>query len=74
MATIERYVIANEQGIEEDYEYDTYQDALDATLSSSEPVAIIERVYTYDDSSLVWTSNGEDFWPPDAESERVYIK
>ena len=57
---INKYVKVNPDGSEEDFEYDTMDEAVD---SSDGTQAVIERTYTFDDSELVWTPNGEDTWP-----------
>lgn len=62
MSEILRYVVVDSCGNEEDWERETLQDAIEA---GSGDFAVIERVYTYDDSSLVWTSDGSNTWPPD---------
>jgi hypothetical protein len=61
MAEILRYVLVDEHDNESLYEYDTMQEARDAAGSD---YAILMRTYIYDDSELVWTPNGADFWPP----------
>ena len=62
MAQILTYVLVDEDGREDEYEYDSLHEAKMAVQPGT-PTAIIERVYEYDDSSLVWTPNGEDTWP-----------
>lgn len=63
MSQISRYVLSDWNGVERDYEYDNYADAeLDA---ARERCAVVERLYTYTDSELLWTPNGEDTWPPE---------
>ncbi len=63
MASITRYVVVDAQGNEADWEHDTITEAMDS-VSDGQPYAVIERVYEYDDSSLVYTSTGDDTWPP----------
>lgn len=64
MADICKYVIVDAQDVSEDYEYDTLAEAEETAAKRDEPVAIIERTYTFEDSELVWTSTGHDVWPP----------
>lgn len=64
MSNIRRYVLVPFDNCETDHEYDTFDEAQTAAVKWSEPVAIIARIYTYDDSELVWTSTGHDQWPP----------
>lgn len=65
---ITRYVVSDEDGNELDTEYDTLDDARSAAQSYGD-CAVIERTYVYDDSQLVWTPNGGDTWPPEANSD-----
>lgn len=47
---------------------DTYSEAQDMAefyAKRQEPVAIIEYQFEYSDSELVWTSTGDDTWPPE---------
>lgn len=63
MAEISRYVLVNEDDVEDDYEFDSYQEALREAQRRGN-VAIVERTYVYDDTSLVWTPDGSETWPP----------
>lgn len=65
MASITRYVVVDDQGNEGDWEYNTMADAIEDAPNDAE-FGVIERVYEYDDSSLVFTSTGADTWPPNA--------
>ncbi len=67
MAEITKYVLVDANGNEDDAEYDRFEDAKRAALTTGEPTAVIERVYEYTDSSLVWASDGSRVWPPDAD-------
>jgi hypothetical protein len=58
--SIERYVLVDKQGIEGDWEYETFQEA----QAAADDRAIIMRTYEYDDSELVWTPDGSNTWPP----------
>lgn len=64
MAEILRYVIVDANDVEDDHEYERLDLAREGVPDEGGPWAIVERVYTYDDSSLVWTSTGADTWPP----------
>lgn len=64
MTEICKYVIVDADDMSEGYEYDTLSEAEGAAAKRGEPVAIIERTYTHDDSELVWTSTGDTVWPP----------
>ena len=69
MTSIERYVIVGEDDQPIDsVVYDTMHEAI-AAAPTDEPVAVIAYEYEYAGSELVWSSTGEDFWPPPAESE-----
>lgn len=66
MTEIRKYVVVDADDQESDTEYDSLQDAIrDATLAGLSR-AVIARIYTYEDSELVWTSTGGDVWPPSA--------
>jgi hypothetical protein len=64
MSEICKYVIVDADDVSEDYVYDTLSEAKEAAAQRNEPVAIIERTYTFEDSELVWTSTGDTVWPP----------
>jgi hypothetical protein len=64
MARIEKYVLVNGDDESEDFEFDDADEAIAAAFKRDEPVAVVARVYVYDDSELVWTSTGADVWPP----------
>jgi hypothetical protein len=77
MSEITRYVLIDDEGRENNgYEYDLFAEARDEAIrlgaspysGSARGYAVEERVYTFDDSSLVWTPNGADTWPPTAAS------
>lgn len=60
-ATISRYVLVDRNDVEGEYEYESYDEAVrDAGTTH----AVIEREYEYSDSSLAWTPNGRNTWPP----------
>lgn len=63
--SISRYVLVDRDDQEGDYEYDRFEEAKEAALRDG--CAVIERIYEYDDSSLVWTPDGSDVWPPELE-------
>ena len=62
MSEIRRWVTVdranNEMG-----EYDSYREAEQDARKYD--LAIVEHVYEFSDSELVWTPNGEDTWPPE---------
>ncbi|MBU8840193.1 MULTISPECIES: hypothetical protein [Mycobacteriaceae] len=62
MASITKYVLVGTDDVEQDYEYDSCPEAIEA--AKKQGCAVIEREYVYDDSSLVWTPDGSDRWPP----------
>ena len=59
MATIEKYIIAQANGSELDYEYDDYQEALGAARDKADQTnkkwQVIARQYEYTDSELIET-------------------
>ena len=59
---ISRYVLVNRDNQEQDYEYESYDDAI--AEAQDQDCAVIERTYSYDDSELVWTPDGSNHWPP----------
>lgn len=61
MAEITRYVLVNRDDVEQVYEYEQYQEAVDAAGPDH---AVVERHYEYSDSELVWTPNRSPTWPP----------
>lgn len=61
MPSISRYVLVDRNDQEQDYEYESYDEAVTA---AGDTHAVIEREYEYSDSQLVWTPNGRDSWPP----------
>lgn len=63
MAEIRRYVIVNIDGTEDDYEYEDANEAIEKAGKRG-LTAVVARVYTFDDSELVWTSTGDSVWPP----------
>lgn len=72
MSEIRKYVIVDANDNSDDAEYDTLQEAIEACVTD-EPLAVVERVYTYDDSELVWTSTGDNVWPPSAAGDRMEV-
>jgi len=65
-ATISRYVLVNPDDVEQDWEYTDYREAEEEARRLG--YAVIEREYVYDDSSLVWTPDGSETWPPKKEA------
>lgn len=65
-AEITRYVLVDESDVEGDYEYDTKNEAIGVAVARGHH-AVIERTYVYDDSTLVWTPDGSDTWPPEKD-------
>jgi hypothetical protein len=72
MGDIRKYVIVDIHDNSEDTEYDTLQEAI-AACDASEPVAVVERIFTCTDSELAWTSTGDLVWPPTAAGDRMEI-
>lgn len=64
MVEIHKYVIVDANDTSQDYQYDTLAEAKEAAANYEDPVAIIERLFTFEDSELVWTSTGDTVWPP----------
>ena len=60
MATIERYVLVDRAGHEQDHEYVSMDEAVQA---AGDTHAVIERHYTFEDSELVHTPDGSQTWP-----------
>ena len=67
MAEILRYVLVSRQDVEQNEEYESYQDAVATARRLSQ--AVIRRTYEYCDSELVWTPDGSDVWPPNKEGK-----
>ena len=63
MSEIRKYVIVTDGNVEDDYEYDDPNEAIEKAGKRGR-TAVIARVYTFDDSELVWTSTGDSTWPP----------
>lgn len=72
MASILKYVVVDKHDQEQDWEEDTYQEAVDEAerraTATGDPWAVIEREYEYSDSALVYTTDqghGDSIsWPP----------
>ena len=67
MAEIQKYVLVDQDDVEQDWEYDTFREAQNAAQDQGN-LAIIARTYEYTDSELAWTPNGSGTWPPHAEA------
>lgn len=63
-AEITKYVLVDADDAEGDWEYDTKDEAIAQARITNE-YAVIEQTYVYDDSTLVWTPDGSDVWPPE---------
>jgi hypothetical protein len=72
VSEIRKYVIVDIHGKSDDAEYDTLQEAIGAWFTS-DPFAVVERVFTCTDSELAWTSTGDPMWPPTAAGDRMDI-
>lgn len=62
MSTILRYVLSDRDGNEGDVEYDSFFEAKEYAIRYGN--AVIEREYEFTDSSLIWTPDGSETWPP----------
>ena len=62
MSEILRYVLVDKDDHEQDFEYQTLDEAI--RDGAKYGMAVIEHTYVWDDSSLMWTPNGSDTWPP----------
>lgn len=58
-----RYVLVDLDNHELPYEYDSYDEAVTAATIAAGDYAVVERVYEYDDSQLLWTPDGLGVWP-----------
>jgi hypothetical protein len=67
MSEILRYVLVNEQDVEGDWEYSTFDEAKSDAQKTGH-LAVIQRTYTYDDSELVWAPNNADTWPHESKA------
>lgn len=67
MSEIYRYTLADRDGTEGDYEYDTLDEAKKGATNGQ---AVIRHVYEWSDSMLAWTPDGSDIWPPVEASDR----
>ncbi len=63
MSEITRYVLVGRDNTEGNFEYSDYDEAVRAAKANGH-TAVIERVYTYEDTHLVWTPDGPAAWPP----------
>lgn len=63
MSEIRRYVVVDRDDNEEDFEYESFEDAKSSASRSGG--AVICRTYVYDDHELVWTPDGSSSWPPE---------
>jgi hypothetical protein len=65
---IYRYVLVDEDNNEGEYEYATLGEAKDVAIRGERATgvkhAVVERVYTFEESELVWTPDGLISWPP----------
>ena len=61
MSEILRYVLEDSTGLEEEYEYESFNEARESAEKSD--MAVIERSYVFDDSYVVWTPDGSTTWP-----------
>lgn len=59
---ITRYVLVDTANQEQDYEYSSIEGAVQQARLQG--CAVIEREYELTDTSLVWTPNSSDTWPP----------
>ena len=66
-AEIRRYVLVDRNNNEEDYEYVDYGGAYQAACRRN--MAVVERIYEYADSRLIWTPDGGSVWPPEKRDE-----
>lgn len=67
LGNILKYVIVNENNVEDEHEFDTLVEArgvAEVRSGLGERLAIIERQYAFEDSDLAWTSTGDTTWPP----------
>ena len=64
MSEIYRYVVVDDRDNADDCEHISFAEAVDAANARNEPAAVVRRVYTFDDSELVWTTTGDTIWPP----------
>lgn len=62
MSEILKYTLVDENDVEADYEFDSYQEAVNAAGNTD---AVICRTYTFHDSELVYTPDGSGVWPPE---------
>lgn len=62
MAEIIRFVTVDLADNEGESEYVTREEAIAVASKSSHAVAM--RTYVLDDTELVWTPDGGNFWPP----------
>ena len=62
-ATIHKYELVEANNVEQGYEYDTLDEAIHDAVKYG--MAVIEIEYEWADSSLMWTPNGSNTWPPE---------
>uniref|UniRef100_UPI003F493914 hypothetical protein n=1 Tax=Pseudonocardia sp. CA-138482 TaxID=3240023 RepID=UPI003F493914 len=63
MSDVRRYVLVDSKDREVgSTEYDQYREAVSAA-ERHEGVAVVEYVYEFADSELVWTPDGSTIWP-----------
>lgn len=61
MSDIYTYVVVDEQGQYVGEELDTFDEAKNSAIQHGNS-AVVMITYTFDDSELLWTPNGEDTW------------
>lgn len=61
---IYRYIVVDADNEQVRSDWEDYDDAETAAGRLEQPTAVVEREYTFSDSQLIWTSTGDDFWPP----------
>lgn len=64
MAEIRRYVLVGRDDVEHDKDYDRADLAIDEAKRLGE-TAVLCRIYSYEDTELVWAPDGGETWPPD---------
>jgi hypothetical protein len=63
MSEIRKYVLVNANDQEENHEYNLLHDAVEDAKRRHVPMAVIARTYVFDDSEMVWNTEGSDVWP-----------
>lgn len=72
MSEIRKYILVDSHGNEDDCYRDDYRDAYEQARKRN--CAVVAHVFTFDDSELIWTPNGDTTWPPNVNERLEYLR